>query len=95
MRVEEDLEKSEGKLYTRDLVVQDCNSYIKQVSSEHKRKVHSNDMQQYQYMDMDQQLQIIDILQYLEKNNLLRTCREFLRECSDLKLPSPSFLNGK
>ena len=33
MRVEEDLEKSEGKLYTRDLVVQDCNSYIKQVSS--------------------------------------------------------------
>ena len=34
MRVEEDLEESEGKLYTRDLVVQDCNSYIKQVSSE-------------------------------------------------------------
>ena len=34
-------------------------------------------------------------LQYLEKNKLLRTCREFLRECSDLKLPSPSFLNGR
>ena len=34
MRVEEDLEESEGRLYTRDLVVQDCNSYIKQVSEE-------------------------------------------------------------
>ena len=32
--------------------------------------------------------------QYLEKNNLLRTCREFLRECSELKLPQPTFLNG-
>ena len=33
MRVEEDLQESEGRLYTRDLVVQDCNSYIKQVNS--------------------------------------------------------------
>ena len=78
MRVEEDLQESEGKLYTKDLVVQDCNSYIKQVITEN-----------YSQRIMD------TIFQYLEKNNLLRTCREFLRECSDLKLPSPSFLNGK
>ena len=32
MRVEEDLKECEGALYTRDLVVQDCNSYIKQVT---------------------------------------------------------------
>ena len=25
---------------------------------------------------------------------MLRTCREFLRECSELKLPEPTFLNG-
>lgn len=28
---EERLEEASGKLYTKDLVIQDCNAYIKQV----------------------------------------------------------------
>ena len=30
---EERLEEASGKLYTKDLVIQDCNAYIKQVGS--------------------------------------------------------------
>ena len=30
---EERLEEASGKLYTKDLVIQDCNAYIKQVES--------------------------------------------------------------
>ena len=26
---------------------------------------------------------------------MLRTCREFLRECDELKLPEPTFLDGE
>ena len=62
MSEQEPLEEADSKLYSRDLVIQDCNSYIKQ---------------------------------YLEKNNLLRTCREFMRECKELEIPAPSLLNGK
>ena len=30
---EEHLEEASGKLYTKDVVIQDCNAYIKQVQS--------------------------------------------------------------
>ena len=29
----EDMQEACGKLYTKDLVIQDCNAYIKQVST--------------------------------------------------------------
>lgn len=31
MRGELDLEEASGRLYTKDVVIQDCNAYIKQV----------------------------------------------------------------
>ena len=31
---EEHLEEASGKLYTKDVVIQDCNAYIKQVNKD-------------------------------------------------------------
>ena len=35
------------------------------------------------------------IKEYLERNQLLRTTREFERECAELRLPLPKILSGK
>ena len=34
------------------------------------------------------------IKEYLERNQLLRTTKEFERECSELRLPLPRIING-
>ena len=30
----------------------------------------------------------------MERNNLVRTCREFMRECKELQIPAPALLDG-
>jgi hypothetical protein len=35
------------------------------------------------------------IQEFLQRNQLARTCKEFQKECTELQLPLPKIMNGK